>query len=108
MLLTGKSVIANSTVLERHSVGGKTGHGNNKVMWLLARVLHMEHDSVADRNGLGVKSHLPFRQPIRSRTKSGVPSCTQDGDLIELDFPATPVQAAEPPAELLDALAAQP
>lgn len=47
-------------------------------------------------------------QPIRFHTKSGVLTCTQDGDFIELDFPATPAEEAEPPEGLLDALGAQP
>ena len=45
---------------------------------------------------------------LRFQTKSGVLTCTREGALIELDFPATPAHEAEPPAGLLDALGIQP
>ncbi len=45
---------------------------------------------------------------IRFHTKSGVLTASRAGQLIELDFPATPAETAEPPAGLLDALGARP
>lgn len=48
------------------------------------------------------------RGPIRFHTKSGVLTCTRSGDLIELDFPATPAQECEPPPGLIEALGVQP
>jgi predicted PhzF superfamily epimerase YddE/YHI9 len=47
-------------------------------------------------------------QQIRFHTKGGVLTCTRDGELIELDFPATPAHAATPLAGLLEALGVQP
>jgi PhzF family phenazine biosynthesis protein len=66
------------------------------------------HATLASAHVLWTEGVVGKSQPIRFHTKSGVLTCTQDGDLIELDFLATPVQAAEPPTELLDALAVQP
>jgi PhzF family phenazine biosynthesis protein len=44
------------------------------------------------------------REPIRFHTRSGVLTCSQADNLIELDFPATPVTENEPAANLLQAL----
>jgi PhzF family phenazine biosynthesis protein len=41
---------------------------------------------------------------IRFHTRSGVLTAARDGDLVELDFPATPPAACEAPSGLLDAL----
>lgn len=40
----------------------------------------------------------------RFHTRSGLLKARREGDWIELDFPATPEQKAEPPDELLDSL----
>ncbi|MCA9119668.1 MAG: PhzF family phenazine biosynthesis protein [Planctomycetaceae bacterium] len=66
------------------------------------------HATLASAHALWTEGIVKTGQPIRFHTKSGVLTCTQAGDLIELDFPATPAEAAEPPAGLLDALGAQP
>ena len=42
--------------------------------------------------------------PIRFQTRSGQLSAVRRGELIELDFPATPPEKCDPPAMLLDAL----
>lgn len=47
-------------------------------------------------------------EPIRFHTKSGVLTCTRSGDVIEVDFPATPAQEQKPPSGLIEALGAQP
>lgn len=47
-------------------------------------------------------------QPIRFHTRSGLLTASRNGDFIELDFPATPVEECEPPSGLLDALNAEP
>ena len=46
-------------------------------------------------------------EPIRFHTKSGVLTCSQAGEIIELDFPALPVTQARPPSGLLEALGVQ-
>jgi PhzF family phenazine biosynthesis protein len=45
---------------------------------------------------------------IRFHTKSGVLTASQYGDLIELDFPATPVEPCDAPAGLCEALGVSP
>jgi PhzF family phenazine biosynthesis protein len=55
--------------------------------------------------GEGVASRS---KPIRFHTKSGVLTCTMTGDVIELDFPATPAIETDAPARLLEALRVQP
>ena len=45
---------------------------------------------------------------IRFETRSGILTAEQRGDEIELDFPAKPATAAEPPPGLLDALGVTP
>ena len=66
------------------------------------------HATLASAHALWTEGVVSSTQPIRFHTRSGVLTCTQDGDFIELDFPATPAQEAEPPAGLLDALGVQP
>ena len=43
-------------------------------------------------------------QPIHFHTRSGLLTCSRDGPLIELDFPALPPRPAAPPAGLIEAL----
>jgi PhzF family phenazine biosynthesis protein len=43
-------------------------------------------------------------EPIRFHTRSGVLTAHRDGNLIELDFPATPAEQCDAPLGLLDAL----
>jgi PhzF family phenazine biosynthesis protein len=66
------------------------------------------HATLATAHVLWTEGVANDSEPIRFHTKSGVLTCTRDGELIELDFPATPVQRAEPPSGLLDALAVKP
>lgn len=66
------------------------------------------HATLASAHVLWTEGIAKTGQPIRFHTMSGVLTCTQAGDLIELDFPATPAKEAEPPAGLLDALGVQP
>ncbi len=66
------------------------------------------HATLASAHALWTECVVNEQQPIRFHTKSGVLTCTQDDDIIQLDFPATPVQDAKPPAGLLDALGVQP
>jgi predicted PhzF superfamily epimerase YddE/YHI9 len=47
-------------------------------------------------------------RPARFHTKSGVLTATHDGEWVELDFPATPESAADPPAGLAVALGVTP
>ena len=66
------------------------------------------HATLASAHALWTEGVVGNDQPIRFHTKSGVLTCTQVDDFIELDFPATPAQEAEPPAGLFDALGVTP
>jgi PhzF family phenazine biosynthesis protein len=62
------------------------------------------HATLASAHALWTEGIVNRDQPIRFHTKSGVLTCTQNGDFIELDFPATPAQKVEPPAGLFESL----
>ena len=66
------------------------------------------HATLAAAHALWTEGLVKAGHSIRFHTKSGVLTCTEAGDLIELDFPATPAQEADPPVGLLDALGVQP
>lgn len=62
------------------------------------------HATLASAHILWTEADAKANEPIQFDTRSGVLTCKQSGDLIELDFPATPPQQVEPPADLLEAL----
>jgi len=66
------------------------------------------HATLAAAHALWSEGVVTAAAPIRFHTRSGVLTCTQAGEFIELDFPATPAQAAEPPDGLLAALGITP
>ena len=66
------------------------------------------HATLATAHALWSSNLVPQRVPICFQTRSGVLTCTQDGDFIELDFPATPATAVEIPTELSISLGAVP
>ncbi len=66
------------------------------------------HATLASAHVLWSEGLVAEREPIRFRTKSGVLTCRRSGDLVELDFPATPAVEAGPPPSLLEALGVQP
>jgi PhzF family phenazine biosynthesis protein len=69
------------------------------------------HATLASAHVLWDEGHVPRTEDLRFETRSGVLTACVDRDdptLIVLDFPATRVAPAEPPAELLDALSVQP
>lgn len=66
------------------------------------------HATLATAHALWYSSLFPPEQPLRFHTRSGVLTCTQDGDFIDLDFPATPPVAAEISPLLIEALGAAP
>ncbi len=66
------------------------------------------HATLASAHVLWTEGVVNEGQPIRFHTKSGVLTASRQGNFIELDFPATPAQEAEPPAGLLDALGVLP
>lgn len=70
------------------------------------------HATLAAAHALWSEGLVPGKYDIRFRTRSGVLTASSDGDLIELDFPATPPAALRPGAgEIADigaALGAEP
>jgi PhzF family phenazine biosynthesis protein len=66
------------------------------------------HATLASAHILWSEGLVASEQPIRFHSRSGVLTCAQAGDLIELDFPATAAEAAVPPPGLLKALHVRP
>lgn len=66
------------------------------------------HTTLASAHALWMEGIVAGTKPIDFHTNCGVLTCTKEGELIQLDFPATPAQQINPPAGLLDALAVEP
>jgi PhzF family phenazine biosynthesis protein len=66
------------------------------------------HATLAAAHVLWTEGVVGAVEPIRFHTKSGVLTCVNRNGMIELDFPATPAEHAEPPPGLLDALQVNP
>lgn len=64
------------------------------------------HATLAAAHALWSEGLVPGDDDIRFRTRSGVLTATRHGDLIELDFPATPPRDAQPGAQQLAAIGA--
>jgi PhzF family phenazine biosynthesis protein len=62
------------------------------------------HATLASAHALWSEQMVDSAQPIRFHTQSGLLSCRRDGELIELDFPATPPQQSDPPEGLAEVL----
>ena len=62
------------------------------------------HATLASAHALWEESVLAASETARFHTKSGLLTVTRNGDLIELDFPATLEQPSEAPAGLLESL----
>lgn len=66
------------------------------------------HATLASAHALWGEGVVARNEPIRFHTKSGELICTQRDDLIELDFPTTPVSPADSSEELCLALGVTP
>ena len=62
------------------------------------------HATLASAHALWEENVLAASETARFHAKSGLLIATRNGDLIELDFPATLEQPSEPPAGLLESL----
>jgi PhzF family phenazine biosynthesis protein len=62
------------------------------------------HATLAAAHVLWEERHLPWDQPARFQTRSGLLTAERRGDWIELDFPAEPALHAQPPEALSRAL----
>jgi PhzF family phenazine biosynthesis protein len=66
------------------------------------------HATLASAHVLWEAGHVAGGQPIAFHTHSGVLTAARSGDMITLDFPVNPAEAAPPPAGLTEALAVEP
>jgi len=66
------------------------------------------HATLATAHALFSAGLADRGRPIRFHTRSGVLTCTQSGEFLELDFPSTPPIPEEPPALLIDGLGVKP
>jgi len=62
------------------------------------------HATLAAAHALWTAKIADQDSPLRFHTRSGVLTCTKDGEFIELDFPALPAKAVPAPDGLLQAL----
>ena len=65
------------------------------------------HATLASAHVLWEEGRLAPHAPARFHTKSGLLTCTRMSHWIEMDFPATFVEPAEPPAQLAEAIGAE-
>jgi PhzF family phenazine biosynthesis protein len=65
------------------------------------------HATIGSAHVLWEDGHVPAGKQARFHTRSGLLLADRRGEWIELDFPATPAEPAEPPAHLLEALGTQ-
>ncbi len=66
------------------------------------------HATLATAHALWSSNVMPQNVPLRFHTRSGILTCTRDGDFINLDFPATPPQEIAIFQALSEALGAAP
>ena len=62
------------------------------------------HATLATARAIWSDDLAPLDQPLLFHTRSGALNCRRAGDIIELDFPATPPTEIAPSAILLEAL----
>jgi PhzF family phenazine biosynthesis protein len=62
------------------------------------------HGTLAAAHVMWAENVVERAEPLRFQTKSGILTCEHTGDIIELDFPATPPTEGVPPSGLFDAL----
>src|SRR5690242_13817286 len=65
------------------------------------------HATLASAHVLWEDGHLPAGKQARFQTRSGLLTADRRGEWIEMDFPATVAEPAEPPPSLLEALGAK-
>jgi len=84
----------------------RRGDGSYDLRWFTptVEVDLCGHATVASAHVLWEEGHLPPTAQARFHSKSGLLTADRDGDWIELDFPATPAEPAEPPPALVEAL----
>lgn len=83
-----------------------TDHGAFQLRWFTpaVEVALCGHATLASAHVLWEEGRLPPHAGARFHTKSGLLTCTRIGHWIEMDFPATLVEPADPPAQLAEAI----
>jgi PhzF family phenazine biosynthesis protein len=66
------------------------------------------HATLASAHALWRAGLVPVSELITFHTRSGVLTCTRNGEFIELDFPTTPAKPIAEPNGLADALGVKP
>jgi PhzF family phenazine biosynthesis protein len=66
------------------------------------------HATLASAHVLWENGQVAPDVTARFHTRSGILTASRRGDWIELDFPATPDEAIDPPAALIEAVGAKP
>ncbi len=66
------------------------------------------HATLASAHALWEEGLLPPAETACFQTRSGLLTAARDGDWIELNFPSTPVEAAQAPEGLLEAFNVKP
>jgi len=74
----------------------------------LVEVALCGHATLASAHALWTEGLVGPNDAIRFGTRSGILTCTRSGDLIEMDFPATPPEPAEAPEGLVETLGITP
>ena len=84
-------------------------HGAFQLRWFTptVEIALCGHATLASAHVLWEEGRLAPHVSARFHTKSGLLTCTRIGTWIEMDFPATFVEPAEPPAQLAEALGAE-
>jgi PhzF family phenazine biosynthesis protein len=105
MQLVAREMNAGATAFLR-----KRGDDGYDLRWFApsAELQLCGHGTLASAHALWEGGHLMPSSPARFHTHDGLLTAVRRGDWIELDFPATPDQPAEPPAGLAQALGATP
>lgn len=88
----------------------ETGIGRFHLRWFTPTV-EVElcgHATLATSHVLWQSGRVPAEHPCVYDTLSGQLTATRQGELIELDFPAAPTQAQQPPSELSEGLGVTP
>jgi PhzF family phenazine biosynthesis protein len=85
-------------------------NGGYRLRWFTpaVEVALCGHATLASAHVLWQDRHLPSTAVARFHTQSGLLTARQSGTWIELDFPATRAEPAEPPPGLVDALGVRP
>jgi predicted PhzF superfamily epimerase YddE/YHI9 len=89
---------------------GPGGAGDFELRWFTptVEVDLCGHATLASAHVLWENGQLDAGATARFHTRSGLLTAARRGEWIELDFPATPDEAIDPPAGLVEAVGARP